>query len=88
MTTLFLNSFLVFFDLDKMYRKSGEISHTLDLLLRPVIFDVNPREDNADRKWIHWRTTFENFLEEVHNNAPDHRAPTYALLINHVSPDV
>ena len=37
----------------------------MDKVLRPKRFDADPNEASSTKRWQHWQTTFENFLETI-----------------------
>ena len=56
----------------------------MDKYLRPKRFDTDPNIQNADREWLHWRQTFENFLAAINDLEPN----KLVILANYVSPEV
>lgn len=57
----------------------------MDKYLKPDRFDVEPSAAQADKQWLHWKRTFENFLAHV----PDaSSADKFQLLTNYVAPGV
>lgn len=55
--------------------------------LRPDRFDVEPNTTAADLKWLHWYSTFNNFLsEECAKDTPE--SMKLKLLVNHLSPTI
>lgn len=56
----------------------------MEKLLKPDKFDIDPDSPNANKKWLHWRKTFDNFLAVI----PQDRCDKLALLVCHVSPTV
>ena len=54
----------------------------MEKFLQPNRFCTDPNTYDCDKKWIHWRKTFENFMgaiEELHPNK-------LSTLINYVEP--
>lgn len=55
-----------------------------DRILRPDRFEADPHSPSAADQWIHWRKTFDNFLEATKSLKVDQ----LATLANYVSPSV
>ena len=53
-------------------------------ILKPTRFDLYHNSLNASKEWKHWKRTFENFLEECGDNAPERFCP----VVNCVSSNV
>lgn len=67
----------------------------MDKYLRPERFDVDPSNTFATCTWLHWRKTFENFIDASIKETGDDKAKLESinknkllLLLNHVSPNV
>ena len=52
--------------------------------LKPSRLDVDPNSPNAARLWKHWKRTFDNFIAECGDTAPD----KFRSIINFISADV
>ena len=53
---------------------------TLRTLLKPRRLDLDPNSPTAAKEWKHWLQTFNNFIEECGENAPD----KYRTLVNYI----
>ncbi|KAI5721077.1 hypothetical protein M8J77_015726 [Diaphorina citri] len=52
----------------------------MEKYLRPERFDVEPTSASADKEWLHWKKTFENFLSHMKDaTAADNATYTGAL---------
>ena len=52
--------------------------------MQPARFKTEPNFPGSDKKWKHWKSTFENFLLAVADKNPD----KLKTLINYVEPEV
>lgn len=52
--------------------------------LRPIRLDLHPNSSNAARQWKHWKRTFDNFIEELGDTAPD----GFRSIVNFISAEV
>eukprot|EP00795_Rhopilema_esculentum_P001722 gene1722-16205_t len=52
--------------------------------LQPSRLDVDPNAPNASKPWKHWKRTFDNFITECGEAAPDR----FRSIINFISADV
>ncbi len=52
--------------------------------LKPSRLDVDPNSPNAAKLWKHWKRTFDNFIAECGDTAPD----KFRSIINFISADV
>ena len=59
----------------------------MEKVLKPDRFDTEPNTPNADKIWIHWKKTFENFILALQSANTD-PIQKYSVLINYVSPNV
>ena len=53
-------------------------------ILKPARLDLDHNSPNAAKEWKHWRRTFENFIDECGDQAPD----KFRSIVNCVSADV
>ena len=56
----------------------------MDKVLRPERFDADPNEASSTKRWQHWQTTFENFLETIEGD----NLNKLNVLINFLSAEV
>ena len=56
----------------------------MDEVLRPERFDADPNEASSTKRWQHWQTTFENFLETIEGD----NLNKLNVLINFLSAEV
>ena len=54
------------------------------LILKPCRLDVDPTSPKAAKEWKHWKRTFDNFITEHGEGAPD----KFRSIVNFVSSDV
>ena len=52
--------------------------------LKPLRLDLDPNSPNAAKQWKHWRRTFDNFIEECGDTAPDR----FRSIVNFISAEV
>ena len=52
--------------------------------LKPCRLDVDPTSPKAAKEWKHWKRTFDNFITEFREGAPD----KFRSIVNFVSSDV
>ena len=52
--------------------------------LKPLRLDLDPNSPNAARQWKHWKRTFDNFIEECGDDAPDR----FRSIVNFISAEV
>ena len=57
----------------------------MERLLKPERFEEDPSSTSAKETWIHWKTTFANFIAKV-TDLDD--AGKLHLLINHIAPSI
>ena len=57
---------------------------TMDTLLKPARLDLDPSSPSAAKEWKHWHRTFNNFIEECGERAPN----KFRTLVNYVSHNV
>ena len=62
----------------------GALFFSMDKILRPERFGVDPNSSQAVKAWKHWHRTFTNFLSSVSEQKPD----KLNVLINYVSPSI
>ena len=60
----------------------------MDKFLRPDRFETDPSEATAAKQWMHWKRTFDNFLEELTKNPQTAEHDKLKLMINYVAPSV
>ena len=53
-------------------------------ILKPARLDVDHNSPNASKEWKHWKRTFENFIEECGDDAPER----FRSIVNFVSSNV
>ena len=52
--------------------------------LKPLRLDLDPNSPDAAKQWKHWKRTFDNFIEECGNTAPDR----FRSIVNFISAEV
>ena len=57
----------------------------MDSFLKPARFNTDPESPQAAEEWLHWHTTFDNFIDSA---KVEDDAEKYKLLINFISPTV
>ena len=57
----------------------------MEKYLRPERFEAEPNSSTAQKQWLHWLKTFENFLESIPTTVTVNK---YKALVNYVSPNV
>lgn len=57
----------------------------MERLLRPERLDIDPKSVGAEAKWLHWKKTFTNFVNQISDITEENKLP---LLCNYISADV
>ena len=52
--------------------------------LKPLRLDLDPNSPDATKQWKHWKRTFDNFIEECGDTAPDR----FRSIVNFISAEV
>jgi len=52
--------------------------------LKPLRLDLDPNSPDAAKQWKHWKRTFDNFIEECGDTAPDR----FRSIVNFISAEV
>ena len=52
--------------------------------LKPIRLDLDPNSSDAAKQWKHWKRTFDNFIEECGETAPDR----FRSIVNFISAEV
>ena len=61
----------------------------MDKILKPKTLEVDPSDTAAEKKWKHWKLTFENFLANCKVDTQELSDPQkLAVLFNSVSTDI
>ena len=56
----------------------------MDKILRPERFHCEPNAENSTKRWQHWLTTFENFIETIESDDLN----KLKVLVNYLSAEV